>query len=126
MYMFKGIHMLVYDAFISDIVACWHYCQTSCKCILVLLRFWFSSETARSILTTLKERIMIFDGGMGTMIQKHRFEEEAFRGVEFREHHKSLKGNNDLLTLTQPDIILQIHKVRNLPFIHITFGKFKA
>ena len=69
---------------------------------------------------------MIFDGGMGTMIQKHRFEEEAFRGVEFREHHKSLKGNNDLLTLTQPDIILQIHKVRNLPFIHITFGKFKA
>ena len=63
---------------------------------------------------TLKERIMIFDGGMGTMIQMHKFEEDAFRGEEFKDHAKSLKGNNDLLSLTQPDIIYEIHKVTNI------------
>jgi 5-methyltetrahydrofolate--homocysteine methyltransferase len=60
---------------------------------------------------TLKERIMIFDGGMGTMIQNHRLEEEDFRGEEFKDHPKSLKGNNDILVLTRPKIILEIHKV---------------
>ena len=54
---------------------------------------------------------MIFDGGMGTMIQKQKFEEEDFRGNQFQEHPKNLKGNNDLLSLTQPDIIYDIHKV---------------
>ena len=54
---------------------------------------------------------MIFDGGMGTMIQKQKFEEEDFRGSQFQEHPKNLKGNNDLLSLTQPDIIYDIHKV---------------
>jgi len=54
---------------------------------------------------------MIFDGGMGTMIQQHRFEEEDFQGTEFKDHPKNLKGNNDLLSLTQPDVIYEIHKV---------------
>ncbi|KAJ8309214.1 hypothetical protein KUTeg_014088 [Tegillarca granosa] len=62
------------------------------------------------ILTTLKERIMIFDGGMGTMIQKYKFEEEDFRGAEFKNHSKNLKGNNDILCLTKPDVVVQIHK----------------
>ncbi|KAL4238834.1 hypothetical protein ACF0H5_003541 [Mactra antiquata] len=59
---------------------------------------------------TMRERIMIFDGGMGTMIQQYRFEEDDFRGVEFKDHPKSLKGNNDLLSLTKPDVIYNIHK----------------
>lgn len=53
---------------------------------------------------------MIFDGGMGTMIQEHKLEENDFRGEEFKDHPKNLQGNNDFLSLTQPDIIYQIHK----------------
>lgn len=55
---------------------------------------------------------MIFDGGMGTMIQEYKFEEEDFRGELFKNHSILLKGNNDLLSLTRPDIIKKIHKVR--------------
>ncbi|KAM6898711.1 methionine synthase isoform 2-T2 [Lycodopsis pacificus] len=58
----------------------------------------------------LQQRIMVLDGGMGTMIQQHQLEEEDFRGEEFKEHPLPLKGNNDLLSITQPDIVLQIHK----------------
>lgn len=57
---------------------------------------------------------MVLDGGMGTMIQQHRFEEEDFRGQEFKEHALPLKGNNDLLSLTRPDVIYKIHKVRDV------------
>lgn len=53
---------------------------------------------------------MVLDGGMGTMIQRHRLNEEDFRGQEFKDHPKPLKGNNDILSITQPDIIYQIHK----------------
>lgn len=59
---------------------------------------------------TLTERIMFLDGAMGTMIQKHRLEEEDFRGEEFKDFNRNLKGNNDLLSLTRPDIILNIHR----------------
>ena len=59
----------------------------------------------------LKQRILILDGAMGTMIQKHQLEEEDFRGEEFKAHPKNLKGDNDLLVLTRPDIILNIHRV---------------
>lgn len=59
----------------------------------------------------LQQRIMVLDGGMGTMIQQHKLEEEDFRGEEFKEHPLPLKGNNDLLSITQPDIIYKIHKV---------------
>ena len=54
---------------------------------------------------------MIFDGAMGTMIQRLRLDEEAFRGEEFKNHSKPLKGNNDLLSLTQPQHIYDIHMV---------------
>lgn len=57
----------------------------------------------------LKQRILILDGAMGTMIQRHPLEEADFRGERFANHHKSLKGNNDLLCLTRPDIIEAIH-----------------
>jgi 5-methyltetrahydrofolate--homocysteine methyltransferase len=65
----------------------------------------------------LKKRIMILDGAMGTMIQRYRLEEEDYRGEEFKNHHKNLKGNNDLLCLTRPEIILEIHKVKKLSII---------
>ena len=54
-------------------------------------------------------RILILDGAMGTMIQRHKFEEADFRGARFTDHAKDLRGNNDLLTLTQPDAIKAIH-----------------
>ncbi|KAM9212941.1 methionine synthase isoform 4-T4 [Dugong dugon] len=58
----------------------------------------------------LRERIMVLDGGMGTMIQRYKLNEEYFRGQEFKDHVRPLKGNNDILSITQPDIIYQIHK----------------
>ena len=61
------------------------------------------------ITTLLKERILVLDGAMGTMIQRHTLEEEDFRGEKFKDHHMPLKGNNDLLSLTRPDIIKDIH-----------------
>jgi len=57
----------------------------------------------------LRERILILDGAMGTMIQAHQFSEEDFRGERFKNHELALKGNNDVLVLTQPDIIRSIH-----------------
>uniref|UniRef100_A0AAA9TZN1 Methionine synthase n=1 Tax=Bos taurus TaxID=9913 RepID=A0AAA9TZN1_BOVIN len=58
----------------------------------------------------LQERIMVLDGGMGTMIQQHKLSEEDFRGQEFKDHARPLKGNNDILSITQPSVIYQIHK----------------
>ncbi|MEJ1161531.1 methionine synthase [Prosthecomicrobium sp. N25] len=56
-----------------------------------------------------RERILVIDGAMGTMIQRHRLDEAAYRGARFADWHRDVKGNNDLLTLTQPDIIRSIH-----------------
>lgn len=56
-----------------------------------------------------QEKILILDGAMGTMIQKYKLTEEDFRGNRFVNHHKLIKGNNDILSLTRPDIIRQIH-----------------
>ncbi len=58
----------------------------------------------------LKERILIIDGAMGTMIQRHKLEESDFRGDRFKDHPHTLKGNNDLLSITRPDIIKDIHR----------------
>ncbi|KAK6182786.1 hypothetical protein SNE40_010391 [Patella caerulea] len=69
-----------------------------------------SSDMEREIISTIKKRIMIFDGGMGTMIQQQKLEEEDFIGEEFKNHPKNLKGNNDILSLTKPDLIYNIHK----------------
>ena len=58
----------------------------------------------------LKERILIIDGAMGTMIQRHTLTEADFRGEKFKDHAYTLKGNNDLLSITRPDIIRDIHR----------------
>src|SRR5438034_641519 len=58
----------------------------------------------------LEQRVLVIDGAMGTMIQQYRLEEKDYRGQRFAGWHKDLKGNNDLLSLTRPDIILAIHK----------------
>ena len=57
----------------------------------------------------LKQRILVIDGAMGTMIQRHTLTEEDFRGERFKDHQYPLKGNNDLLSITRPDIIKEIH-----------------
>lgn len=62
-----------------------------------------------SIESLLQERILVLDGAMGTMIQRHTLEEEDFRGERFKDHPHVLKGNNDILSLTRPDIIKEIH-----------------
>ena len=62
------------------------------------------------LLQQLQKRILILDGAMGTMIQRYKLEEEDFRNQELASVKKSLKGNNDLLSLTRPDIIKAIHK----------------
>ncbi|PZN17142.1 MAG: 5-methyltetrahydrofolate--homocysteine methyltransferase, partial [Proteobacteria bacterium] len=56
------------------------------------------------------QRILIIDGAMGTMIQRHKLGEADYRGNRFANHHKDVKGNNDLLVLTQPQIIADIHE----------------
>src|SRR5687767_15920425 len=57
----------------------------------------------------LKKRILVLDGAMGTMIQRARLAEEDYRGERFRAWPKELRGNNDLLALTQPALIRDIH-----------------
>lgn len=64
----------------------------------------------KDIKSILKERILVLDGAMGTMIQRYKLEEEDFRKGWFEDHPSPLKGNNDLLSLTRPDIIKQIHR----------------
>ena len=58
----------------------------------------------------LSERILLLDGAMGTMIQGYRLAEDDFRGERFREWHRDLKGNNDLLSITRPELIQDIHR----------------
>ena len=58
----------------------------------------------------MEDRILVLDGAMGTMIQRHKLEEFDFREGAFEDHEKPLKGNNDLLSITRPEIIKEIHK----------------
>jgi len=62
------------------------------------------------LIEALNQRILFLDGAMGTMIQSYELEEVDYRGERFSDWDSSLKGNNDLLTLTQPDIIKDIHR----------------
>ncbi|RAI97453.1 5-methyltetrahydrofolate--homocysteine methyltransferase [Chitinophaga skermanii] len=64
----------------------------------------------KSIYDCAKERILIIDGAMGTMIQRHKLQEADYRGQRFANHHIELKGNSDVLCLTQPGIIQSIHR----------------
>jgi len=63
-----------------------------------------------SISEILKSRILVLDGAMGTMIQRHKFSEEDYRGERFKDYSQPLQGNNDLLSITQPEAILDIHR----------------
>jgi 5-methyltetrahydrofolate--homocysteine methyltransferase len=67
-------------------------------------------DVRKSIQDRLKESILIIDGAMGTMIQRHKLEEKDYRGERFKDWPSDLKGNNDLLVLTQPAIIEGIHR----------------
>jgi 5-methyltetrahydrofolate--homocysteine methyltransferase len=64
----------------------------------------------KTIQECLNERILIIDGAMGTMIQQYKLDEKDYRGERFKDWHKDVRGNNDLLSLTQPQIIQAIHK----------------
>ena len=75
-----------------------------------MTRRYTGEETARAIRAAAKERILLLDGAMGTMIQNYKFTEADFRGSSFANWPKDLRGNNDLLTLTQPDVIKAIHR----------------
>ena len=65
--------------------------------------------TAAHLHELLAQRILVLDGAMGTMIQRYRLTEADFRGERFADHHHDLKGNNDLLVLTRPDVVREIH-----------------
>jgi 5-methyltetrahydrofolate--homocysteine methyltransferase len=64
----------------------------------------------KTIQDCLNERILIIDGAMGTMIQQYKLQEKDYRGERFKDWHKDVRGNNDLLSLSQPQIIQAIHK----------------
>src|SRR5262245_13160782 len=67
------------------------------------------AERTQQLRRALSERILVLDGAMGTLIQRHELDEDGFRGERFRDHPRDLKGANDLLVLTQPGIIRDIH-----------------
>lgn len=63
------------------------------------------------IQSEIKNRILVLDGAMGTMLQRYKFEEEDFRGERFKDFPHPLKGNNDLLSLTQPEAVKEVHRL---------------
>lgn len=65
---------------------------------------------AQQLPEILKQRIVILDGAMGTMIQRYKLTEADYRGTRFTEHHVDVKGNNELLLLTRPEVIREIHE----------------
>src|SRR6202795_4048949 len=67
------------------------------------------SPKRTALLAAARERILVLDGAMGTMIQALQYDEAAFRGERFKNFHRDLRGNNDLLILTQPQAIEDIH-----------------
>ena len=64
----------------------------------------------KNIREEVKKRVLVLDGAMGTMIQRYKLKEEDFRGTQFTDFHKPLKGCNDLLCMTKPEVITTIHK----------------
>src|SRR4051812_37754939 len=68
-----------------------------------------SSAAASALEHALAERILILDGAMGTMVQRYKLTEADFRGRRFEDHAKDLRGNNDLLIITRPDVVSEIH-----------------
>src|SRR5262245_6403501 len=79
-------------------------------CAIVLSREEpMSADVLTALNALMSKRILVLDGAMGTMIQRHRFTEAHFRGDRFARHPHDLKGNNDLLVLTRPDVVAAIH-----------------
>jgi 5-methyltetrahydrofolate--homocysteine methyltransferase len=68
-----------------------------------------SEERVAALKQAAEERILVLDGAMGTMIQRYKLDEAAYRGTRFKDWGQDVKGNNDLLVLSQPDIIREIH-----------------
>src|SRR3954453_15913228 len=69
-----------------------------------------TDTTADRLAHLLAGRILVLDGAMGTMIQRYKLTEADFRGSRFASHHRDLRGDNDLLVLTRPDVIAAIHR----------------
>ncbi|HAB04760.1 MAG TPA: 5-methyltetrahydrofolate--homocysteine methyltransferase, partial [Alcanivorax sp.] len=69
-----------------------------------------SSNRREQLTALLRERIVILDGGMGTMIQRLELSEAQYRGSQYADWPSDLKGNNDLLSITQPEMIEQLHR----------------
>ncbi len=67
-------------------------------------------DRSKQLFAAADKYILIIDGAMGTMIQRHKFSEEDYRGERFKDWGRDVKGNNDLLVLTQPDVIADIHR----------------
>src|SRR3954468_12188787 len=64
----------------------------------------------KTIQELLQERILVLDGAMGSLIQEYQLQEKDFRNEQLKDHPHSLKGNNDLLSITRPDVIKEIHR----------------
>ncbi len=73
------------------------------------MKFDYTNPSAQTLLALLEKKILILDGAMGTMIQRHSLEEKDFRGERFKDWKLSVKGNNDMLAMTRPDIIEGVH-----------------
>src|SRR5215471_18682851 len=67
------------------------------------------NDTESLLRDLLSTRILVLDGAMGTMLQRHGLGEGDFRGARFASHHKDLKGNSDIVTLSRPDVVRSIH-----------------
>jgi len=78
--------------------------------LISINRFKFNKAQMEKITEALKQRILILDGAMGTMIQRYHFSESDFRGKRFADFNHPLQGNNDLLSITQPEAIKSIHR----------------
>ncbi|MCH2175498.1 MAG: methionine synthase [Lentisphaeria bacterium] len=72
-------------------------------------KFQYTSELGNQLLADLENQILILDGAMGTMVQRYKLQEEDFRNDDLADHHIPLQGNNDLLCITRPDVIEEIH-----------------
>ena len=64
----------------------------------------------KSLINALENKILVLDGAMGTMIQNYNLDEKDYRGERFKNFNNPLKGNNDLLSITQPKLISKIHR----------------
>ena len=72
--------------------------------------FTYFCAVEQKLRKILKERILVLDGAMGSMIQRYKLSEADFRGERFATHPHDLKGNNDLLSITKPEVIREIHR----------------